>query len=156
MESSIPHSFCEVDPELKFRASGERLACSFISSGSSFLPFFLPSFPSSFLPSLLPFLLFRAAPLAYGGSQTRGQIGAVATGLHHSQSNTGSESNLPPHHSSWQRSLTHRESSGIEPALSWILVGFVNHQATMGTPLISLSEATAVGPDSQATSFQPH
>ena len=32
------------------------------------------------------FWLFRAIPEAYGGSQTRGQIGAVATGLHHSHS----------------------------------------------------------------------
>ena len=30
------------------------------------------------------FLLFRAAPTAYGGSLGRGQIGAIATGLHHS------------------------------------------------------------------------
>ena len=34
---------------------------------------------------------FRAAPSAYGGSQARGQIGAVAAGLHHSHSNAGSE-----------------------------------------------------------------
>ena len=36
------------------------------------------------------FLVFRAAPKTYGGSQARGQIGAVATGLHHSSYNTGS------------------------------------------------------------------
>ena len=30
------------------------------------------------------FLLFRAAPAAYGGYQARGQIGAGATSLHHS------------------------------------------------------------------------
>ena len=30
------------------------------------------------------FCLFRAAPAAYGGSQARGQIGAVAASLHHS------------------------------------------------------------------------
>ena len=30
------------------------------------------------------FSLFRAAPMAYGGFWTRGVIGAVATGLHHS------------------------------------------------------------------------
>ena len=30
------------------------------------------------------FCLFRAAPAAYGGSQARGLIGAVAAGLHHS------------------------------------------------------------------------
>ena len=34
-------------------------------------------------------LLFRATPVAYGGSQVRGQIRATATGLHHSHSNTG-------------------------------------------------------------------
>ena len=30
------------------------------------------------------FCLFRAIPAAYGGSQARGRIGAVASGLHHS------------------------------------------------------------------------
>ena len=34
--------------------------------------------------------LFGAAPAAYGGSQARDRIGAVAAGLHHSHSNTGS------------------------------------------------------------------
>ena len=37
------------------------------------------------------FCLFRAAPTAYGGSQARGPIGAVAAGLHHSYSNVESE-----------------------------------------------------------------
>ena len=32
------------------------------------------------------FLLFRATPVAYGGSQARGRIGATAAGLHHSHS----------------------------------------------------------------------
>ena len=32
------------------------------------------------------FLLFRATPSAYGGTQARGRIRAVATGLHHSHS----------------------------------------------------------------------
>ena len=35
--------------------------------------------------------LFRAAPVTYGSSQARGQIGAIAAGLHHSHSNTRSE-----------------------------------------------------------------
>ena len=35
--------------------------------------------------------LFRATPMAYGGSQTRGQIGAVAAGLHPSHGNRGSK-----------------------------------------------------------------
>jgi len=36
-------------------------------------------------------LLHRASAMAYGGSQARGQIGAVAAGLHHSHSNVRSE-----------------------------------------------------------------
>ena len=35
--------------------------------------------------------LFRTTPASHGGSQARGLIGAVATGLHHSHSNAGSE-----------------------------------------------------------------
>ena len=42
------------------------------------------------------FYLFRAAPTAYGGSQARGQIRAVAAGLQHSRSNLGSEPRLRP------------------------------------------------------------
>jgi len=38
----------------------------------------------------------RATPAAYGGSQARGLIGAVATGLCQSHSNEGSEPNLQP------------------------------------------------------------
>ena len=35
--------------------------------------------------------IFRALPTAYGTSQARDQIGAVAAGLHHSHSNSSSE-----------------------------------------------------------------
>ena len=38
--------------------------------------------------------LLRAAPAAYGGSQARGSIGAVAAGLHHSHGNVGSKPRL--------------------------------------------------------------
>ena len=37
-----------------------------------------------------------ATPEAYGSSQARGQIGAVAAGLHHSHSNIRPESPLSP------------------------------------------------------------
>ena len=60
----------------------------------------------------LVFCLFRAAPAACGGSQARGQIGAVAADLHYSHSNTGS--------------LTHWSRPGIKPSTSWFLVGFVS------------------------------
>ena len=38
----------------------------------------------------------RSAPEAYGGSQAKGPIGAVATGLRQSHSNAGSEPRLQP------------------------------------------------------------
>ena len=40
------------------------------------------------------FLLYRAIPMAQGGSQARGLIGATATGLHYSHSNARSEPHL--------------------------------------------------------------
>ena len=42
------------------------------------------------------FAISWAASMAYGDSQARGQIGAVATSLHHSHSNTRSELHLQP------------------------------------------------------------
>ena len=42
------------------------------------------------------FGLFRAAPAAYRGSQVRGPMRAVAAGLHHSHSNSGSKLSLQP------------------------------------------------------------
>ena len=41
--------------------------------------------------SFLFFAFMRAAPTAYGGSQTRSPIGALAAGLCQSPSNAGSE-----------------------------------------------------------------
>ena len=40
--------------------------------------------------------LFRAAPMAYGGSQARGLIRATVAGLHQSPSNTRSEPRQQP------------------------------------------------------------
>ena len=42
------------------------------------------------------FFFFRAAPAVYGGSQTRGRIGATAPGLCHSHNSAGSELHLLP------------------------------------------------------------
>ena len=59
------------------------------------------AFPGLFGVLILSFFfsfccLFRAIPVAYGGSQARGRIGAAAAGLHHSHSNTRSKPPLPP------------------------------------------------------------
>ena len=45
---------------------------------------------------LVFFLLFRATPVACGGSQARGLIEALAASLRQSHSNTGSQSLLQP------------------------------------------------------------
>ena len=42
------------------------------------------------------FVFSRAAPVAYGDSQTRGLIGAAAAGLRQSHSKAGSEPRLQP------------------------------------------------------------
>ena len=67
----------------------------------------LMEFPSKFQKSfyfilllffvcLFVFAISWASPAAYGGSQARSQIGAVATGPHQSHSNSGSEPCLQP------------------------------------------------------------
>ena len=84
------------------------------------------------------FLLFRAAPAAYGGSHARGWIWAAAASLYHSQQHqiqAASVTYTTAH--GYIRSLTHWARPGIKPATSWILVRFVTHWATMGTPGLS-------------------
>ena len=65
-----------------------------------------------FIFYFLVFCLFRATPVAYGSSQARGPIGAIAASLSHSHGNTGS--------------LTHWARSGVELTTSWFLVRFVS------------------------------
>ena len=70
---------------------------------------------------------FRATPMAYGHSQARVQIGAIASGLCYSHSHTGSEPHLPPTPQLMQcRILNHWVRPGIKPASSWMLVRFVS------------------------------
>ena len=72
------------------------------------------------------FFLFRATPAAYGGSQARGPIRAVAAGLYHSHSNVGSESATYTTAQGNAGSLTHWVRPGIKPETSWFLVRFVS------------------------------
>ena len=57
----------------------------FVDEQNEIAPFFFWSF-----------CLSRASPMAYGGSQARGPIGAIAAGLHQSHSNARSELRLQP------------------------------------------------------------
>ena len=50
----------------------------------------------SFVVVVVVVAISWAAPTAYGASQARDPIGAVATGLRQSHSNTGSEPRLQP------------------------------------------------------------
>ena len=61
------------------------------------------------------FWLFRVAPAAYGGSQARGPVVAVAAGLCHSHAGSKLCLRPPP-----------LARPGIEPTTSWFLVGFVS------------------------------
>ena len=74
--------------------------CWRFSSEIAFLtslpPFILSTFICLFSFLFFVFHLFRAAPMAYGGSPARDWTRAVATGLHRSHSNLGSEPRLRP------------------------------------------------------------
>ena len=90
------------------------LHSAFLYFLSFFLFFFFGLFPFSW-----------AAPTAYGGSQARSPTGAVATGLRHSHSNSGtwamSATYITAHGNAG--SLTHWARPGITPTTSWFLVG---------------------------------
>ena len=70
--------------------------CRFRFSAHFLVRFFLFVCFGFFCLFVFFFLLFRAAPMAYGGFHARGKIGAVAAGLCHSHSNTESEPHLQP------------------------------------------------------------
>ena len=76
----------------------------------------------------LVFCPFRATPAAYGGSQGRGLIRAVAAGLHQSRSNATSRAASAAYTTAHGNagSLTHWARPGIEPATSQLLVRFVS------------------------------
>ena len=68
--------------------------------------------------------LFRAAPTAYGNSQAKGHIRAVAASLHHSPAIQDPNCVCDVHHSS-PKCLTHLPRARIKTASSGILVSFV-------------------------------
>ena len=77
----------------------------------------LPSFPPPFLPF---FCLFRAAPVAYGSPQPKGQTGATTTSLRHSQHcQIRAESMINTTARGNAGSLTHWARPGIEPSSSF-------------------------------------
>ena len=89
------------------------------------------------------FFLFKAPPMAYGGSQARGQIEAVATGLRHSHIATSDPSQICNlHNSSRQCRILNplREARDqTDVLMDWMLIGFVNRWARTGTPCLLLN-----------------
>ena len=73
----------------------------------------------------LSFCLFRATSAAYGGSQARGRIGAVAASLHHSYSNTRSKPHLQPIHQYFITALEYFIILGI-----WVVPNLINNTVT--------------------------
>ena len=65
-------------------------------------PYYLSSVTISVTWAFQTLCFCRAAPAACGGSQARGRIGTVVTGLHHSHSHAGSKPVCDLHHSSRQ------------------------------------------------------
>ena len=61
------------------------------------------------------FLYFRAAPVAFGGSQSRGRIGATAAGLHHTTATRDLSHVCDLHHSSQQRRIL----NSLREAMDW-------------------------------------
>ena len=82
------------------------------------------------------FCPFRAAPPAYGGSQARSLIGAVAASLHQSHSNTRSEPVCKVHHSSWQRQIVNPLSEARYRTCTLMVPSRIRFQCatTTGTP----------------------
>ena len=87
------------------------------------------------------FGLFRAAPMAYGGSQAWSQIRAVAASLHHSHSNARSELCRQPSPQLMAQWILNPLSEAR--VRTWVLMDTSQihfYWATTGTPIWTLTE----------------
>ena len=114
------------------------------SSGSSPLLHLWFRWSASLVDVAPPFfLLFRATPVAYGGSQARGWIRATATRAQPQQlGNQAASATYTTAHSN-AGSLTHWARPGIEPASSWILIRLVSTAPQQELPARIFSVTTA-------------
>ena len=101
---------------------------------------------------MLLLLLFRATPAAYGGSQASHQIGAIATGVRHSHSNTESKPRLQPTpYSSQQRQIFNSLSKDRYQTCILMDASQIRFRwAMMGTPILSITICFQCSFDSQA------
>ena len=90
---------------------------------------------ATFLFLFLFFCLFRAAPMAYGGFQARGLIGAVATGLYHSQATSDLSHVCDLHHSSQQRQILNPLSEARDLTCNLMVPSWIHFRCVItGTP----------------------
>ena len=84
------------------------------------------------------FFFFGAAPTAYGSSQARDRIGAIAAGLHHSHSHSHARSKpclQPiPQLTATQDPQPTELGQGSNPTSSWIPVGFISTEPKRELP----------------------
>ena len=110
------------------------------SSTHTQLPWQRPGIFFSFPFSV--FCLFRAAPAAYGTSQARGWIGAIAAGLCHSYSNTDLSCVHKLHHGSRQCQILKPLSKargqtcilGVPVVAQWLMNPTRNHEVVGSIP----------------------
>ena len=96
---SVFYRFCVFIPSFAFSpllAGLTWLSDNFLSIESPVTELLFLFFKIFYLFWFVSLSFPRAAPVAYGVSQARDLIGAVAAGLHHSHSNLGSEPCLRP------------------------------------------------------------
>ena len=81
------------------------------------------------------FCIFRAAPSAYGGSQPKGLIRAIAAGLHHSQATQNPSHACDLHHSSPQCRILNTLSKARDRTCNLMVPSQICfHCATTGNP----------------------
>ena len=82
-------------------------------------------------------LLFRATSMAYGGSQARSQIGAVAASLHHSHSNPGSKPYLQSTPQLMATLVLNPLTEARDQNLNFMVTSWIHfHYTTMETPSV--------------------
>ena len=96
----LPFQFCEISPhslqqhQILNSLRGAKDRTHLLMDTSQVLNLLSPD--GNYLNYFFFFCPFRATPTAYGGSQARGPVGAVAASLRHSHSNAGSKPCLQP------------------------------------------------------------
>ena len=91
--------------------------------------------PLHFFLLFLSFCLFRASPAAYGVSQARGQIGAVAAGYTTATAMSDPSQVWDLHHSAWQLQILNPLSEAWDQTRNLTVPSWIHFRcAVRGTP----------------------